>query len=150
MKCSKALRYAQKVLAIRQQVVADHLRQRNESIVGFAQAREVVSRQRLAIAQHRLGVIETMARAQQLAPRKPVNSVRRIEDEGRRALAQLEARAAVRAEVGNRLRAEAAQAALDRAAFIEQVKRQLPEELWDESISVYDRRMYEGGEDGGS
>lgn len=150
MKCSKALRYAQKVLAIRQQVVADHLRQRNESIVGFAQAREVVNRQRLAIAQHRLGVIETMARAQQLAPRKPVNSVQRIEDEGRRALAQLEARAAVRAEVGNRLRAEAAQAAMDRAAFIQQVHDELPEELWDEAIQEFDRRVYETGGDGGS
>ncbi|MEW6051054.1 MAG: hypothetical protein AB1644_08365 [Candidatus Zixiibacteriota bacterium] len=150
MKSSKALRYAQQVLAIRRQIVTDHVRQRTETAVAFVQARETVSRHQLAVAQHRLGMIESLARARQLTPPKPVDPIRDIVKRNARSLAQLEARSSLRAEIGHQLRAEAAQAALDRATFIQQVKRDLPEELWDESISEYDRRVYEGGEDGGS
>lgn len=150
MKTIKVLEHARKVLALRQKIVTEHVRQRNQTAVEFVQARETVSRQRLAMAQHRLGVIETLSRARQLTPPKPVDPVKRIVDRHLRTLKQLEARATIRAEVERQLRTQAAQAALDRAAFIEQVKRDVPEDLWEETIDSYDRRVYESGGGGES
>jgi len=150
MRGSKALRHAQRMLAVQRQIVADHVRRRNDTIVAAAQRREVVSRHKSAIAHNRLTVIETLARARQLTPPKPVDPARDIVKRNAQTLAQLSARASLRAEIGHQLRAEAAQSAMDRAAFIQQVQRELPEELWDESISEYDRRVYEGGEGGAS
>lgn len=150
MKTSKALRYAQRVLAIQREIVAGHVRRRNDTIVAFAQTREAVSRHQSAVAQHHLRVIESLARARQLTPPKPVDPVKEISNRNARTLAQLGARASLRAEIGHQLRAEAAQSAMDRATFIQQVKQDLPEELWDESISEYDRTVYEGGEGGGA
>lgn len=150
MKTSKTLKYAQRVLALQRQIVAGHVDRRNAAIVAVAQMRETVSRHQSAVAHHRLGVIETIARARQLMPPKPIDPVREISNRNARTLAQLGARASLRAEIGHQLRAEAAQSAMDRATFIQQVKQDLPEELWDESISEYDRRIFESGEGGGS
>ncbi len=149
-KASDVLRIAHEVLAIRRKIVAAHVQQRNAITVQRAEVEVQLNKQRLEIAQHRFGVIELLAKVKEMTPPAPVDPVEEIQQRERKVLANLTAKANIRAAAEQSMRAQAAQAALDRADFIDQVKRELPEEVWAETIDDYDRRVYEGTQDGGS
>lgn len=150
MKSNRAIHCAARLLALRRRIVTDHLQHRNTSAVEFVQAREQVSAHRLSAARNRFAVIELLARVQQLRPAPAPDPVRRIEQREQRLLAKMSADANMRTAMAKRLRDQAAQAALDRAAFVEQVRRDVPEELQEETIQAYDRQLFEVGGDGGS
>ncbi len=150
MKTERTLIIGGKVLRLRQRIVMEHCHRRNKTAVEFAQTQELISRHRQAIVESRLGVIERLMKVRQLLPPKSIDPVQEISLREKRVMSQLNANANIRAEVERRLRAQAAQAAVDRANFIDQVKRDLPEELWEETIDDYDRRVYESREDGSS
>ncbi len=148
MKTERTLMIGRKVLRLRQQIVADHCRRRNKIAVEFARTQELVNRHRQAVVECRLGAMERLIKVQQSIPPKPVDPVREIALREKRAISQLNAAANIRAEVEKRLRDRAAQAAVDRANFIDQVHRDFPEEAWAEIVDDYDRRVYESREDG--
>lgn len=150
MKPTRVLRIAQEVLAIRQKIVTAHVANRNRMILQREEVKVQRNKQRLESAQYRFGVIELLAKVKAMTPPAPVDPVEDIQQRERRVMADLEAKTNIRAAAEQAVRAHAAQAAFDRADFIAQVKRDLPEEAWAETIDDYDRRVYEGSQDGGS
>ncbi len=149
-KSTSFLRIAQQVLELRRNIVAAHVQQRNAMTIQRAEVEVQLNRQRLEIAESRFGIIELLAKVKQMAPPSPVDPVKEVQQRERRVMAELTAKTNIRTASAQAVRTQAAQAALDRADFIAQVKQNLPEESWAEVIDDYDRRVYEGSQDGGS
>ncbi len=143
MRPSKVLRIAHEVLAIRRKIVTSHIENRNRVALQRSEMEVQLNKQRLESAQYRFGVIELLAKVKQMTPPAPIDPVEEIQQRERRVMADLSAKANIRAAAEKALRDQAAQAAFDRADFIAQVKRDLPEESWAEIIDDYDRRVYE-------
>lgn len=141
---------ADELLTLHRKIVAAHVKHRHDAAVLYFQAHNAINRDREEIVQRRMMVQEAFVRAQLLRPKKQIDDAERIEQRERRVLADLAAKANIRAAVEQRLRAQAAKAALDRAAFIQEVQSTLPEELWAETIDHYDRNVYEATEEGSS
>lgn len=152
MKTKHVYSLARTILAARRQIVQDHVTTRNVMAVDHMKTQAVVNQLRRDAGHSRFSVIEAAARIHDLTPRKRLGGdpLQRIAQRERRVMAKINADANMRAAVEKRLRSQAAQAAIDRATFVDQVKRDLPEELWGETIDAYDRKVYEAGEGGGT
>lgn len=148
MKPSDVLRIADEVLSLHRKIVGAHVRHRHDAAVLYFQTHNAINRDREEIVQRRMAVQESLVRAHLLRPKKQIDDVERIEQRERRVLADLAAKANIRAAVEQRFRAQAAKAALDRASFIQEVKSTLPEEIWQETIDLYDRSIYEATQEG--
>ncbi|MEP0826921.1 MAG: hypothetical protein HRF51_00225 [bacterium] len=140
-KAEKALKIARRVLTVRKNIVSQAMRQSNRRTIDRMQLRT-----RSAICHQR--VAEAEARVRRLRPPTRIDPVKQLEDRKSKIMAQVEMEAEIRFATEQKLRELAGQAAMDRATFIKQVKRELPKELWEEVIDDYDRRAYEsrGGE----
>lgn len=152
MKTKHVYALARTLLAERRQVIHDHLVARNRMAVDRMRTHVEVNQLRREVGNSRLAIAEASARMQNQLPRKRLasDSLQHIAQREERLMAKINADANVRAAVEKRLRSHAAQAAMDRATFVDQVKRDLPEELWGETIDAYDRKVYEAGEGGGT
>lgn len=148
MKSNEALERALHLLIIHRRICADHHRHRNQTLVDMAERHASISGHKLAIAQHRLAVIESLARIRQMLPPKPVDNVQCIVERERQTLARLHAKASIRQAADRHLRAQARQAAFDRTLFISEMQQNVPQEMWDEALQEYDRRLYESREEG--